>query len=92
MNVLLVGSILAMICTVIATLMMLVMCMASGANASDADIRTIKSIMLGFSLLSVAGIVAGIFLLRSGQSGWSLVASIAPTIAIGIATIYAFVK
>lgn len=75
-----IGGIAAMLCTAFATLLMLVMCLAGGANASESEIRMIKLIMLGFSLLSAAGIVAGIFLLRSGHQGWALGSSIAPTL------------
>ena len=74
------ASILAMIATAVATLMMLVFCLAGGANSSPEQLRTIKLIMGSLSLLSLAGIVGGVFLLRGGLHGWSLGASIAPTL------------
>lgn len=74
------ASILAMISTAIATLMMISFCLACGANASPEEIRTIKLIMAGLSLLSLAGIVGGIILLKASQPGWSLASSSAPTL------------
>ena len=78
MNFYTVSSIIAMGCTAFATLVMIVFCLAGSANSTEAQLRTINLIMLGLSLLSVAGIAAGIFLLRSGHGGWALGASIAP--------------
>jgi len=74
----------AMICTTLATLTALVFCMAGGANSSPAQIRALKFWMAGLSLLGVAGVVAGIILIRAGQPGWAAVAAFAPTIIFGI--------
>lgn len=74
----------AMICTALATLTALVFCMAGGANSTPAQIRELKLWMAGLSLLGVAGVVAGIILIRAGQPGWAAVAAFAPTIIFGI--------
>jgi uncharacterized membrane protein YozB (DUF420 family) len=76
--------IIAMICTVLATLMALVFCMAGGANSTPAQIRALKLWMAGLSLLGVAGLVVGIILIRAGQSNWAAVAAIAPTVIFAI--------
>jgi hypothetical protein len=72
--------ILAMIGTALATVTALVFCMAMGANSTPAQIRALKLWMGGLSLLGVAGVVAGIILIRAGQPNWAAVAAIAPTI------------
>lgn len=59
---------LAIVCTVLATLTALVFCMAGGANSTPAQIRALKFWMAGLSLLGVAGVVVGIFLMRAGQA------------------------
>ena len=74
----------AMICTALATLTALVFCMAGGANSTPAQIRALNFWMAGLSLLGVAGVVAGIILMRAGQPGWAAVAAFAPTIIFGI--------
>ena len=40
--------------------------------------------MAGLSLLGVAGVVAGIILIRAGQPGWAAVAAFAPAVIFGI--------
>ncbi|HMP84219.1 MAG TPA: hypothetical protein PKA41_16090 [Verrucomicrobiota bacterium] len=84
--------ILAMVCTVLATLTALVFCLAGGANASPAQIRALKLWMAGISLLGVAGVTVSIFLIRAGQPGWAAVAAIAPTIIFGIILAIALLK
>ncbi len=74
----------AMICTALATLTSLVFCMAMGANSTPAQIRALKLWMSGLSLLGVAGIVVGIFLIRAGQPNWAAIAAFAPTVIYGI--------
>lgn len=76
--------ILAMIGTALATLTALVFCMAMGANSTLAQIRALKLWMGGLSLLGVAGVVAGIILIRAGQPNWAAVAALAPTIIFAI--------
>jgi hypothetical protein len=82
----------AMICTMLATLTAIVFCLAGGANASPAHIRALKLWMAGFSLLGVAGVVAGIILIRAGQPGWAALAAFAPTIIFGIILIVSLLK
>ena len=81
----------AMLCTVLATLLALVFCMAGGANASPFAVRVLKSLMMGFSLLGVTGVTAGIFLLRSGHPGWAAIAAIVPTAVIIIVFILSLI-
>ena len=81
----------AMICTVLATLTAIVFCLAGGANAKPPEIRILKLLMLGFSLLGVAGVTAGIFLLRSGHPGWAAIAATAPTVVIIIVFILSLI-
>jgi hypothetical protein len=76
--------ILAMLVTLLTTLTMLVFCLGMGANASAADIRTLKLWMAGLSLLGAAGVVAGIVLLRTGQPGWAAVVAILPTLIMSV--------
>ncbi len=76
--------ILTMVCTALATLTALVFCMAGGANSTPAQIRALKLWMAGLSLLGVAGIVVGIFLIRAGQPNWAAIAAFAPTVIYGI--------
>lgn len=85
-------AIAAMLCTALATLTAVVFCLAGGANATPALIRALKFWMLGLTLLGVAGIAVGIFLLRAGQPGWAAGAAIAPTIIMGIILIIALLK
>ena len=70
----------AMIGTAISTLTAVVFCLGIGANSTPAQIRMLKLWMLGLSLVGLAGIVAGIFLMRAGQ--YNLAAGIAflPTV------------
>jgi len=50
-----------------ATLVSLVLCMASGANSSEAEIRAIKAIMIGMGLCWGACIAGGIWALATGR-------------------------
>lgn len=77
-------AIVAMICTALATLTAVVFCLAGGANATPAQIRALKFWMLGLTLLGVAGITVGVFLLRAGQPGWAAGVSFAPTVIMGV--------
>ena len=73
-------SIAAMIGTAFATMAAIVFCLGMGANAKPREIRALKLRMLGLTLLGVAGISAGIFLLRAGQPGLAAGVSIAPAV------------
>lgn len=86
------ASILAMVATALATLMMLAFCLAGGANSTPEQIRTLKLIMGGLSLLSLVGIIGGIVLLKAGLPSWSLGASIAPTVIMLVIFIVALNK
>ena len=85
-------AIIAMLVTAVFTLTAVVFCMGMGANSSPAEIRVLKLWMLGLSLLGVAGVVIGIVLLRSGQSGWAAGAAIAPTVVIMVIFLIALMK
>jgi hypothetical protein len=84
--------ILAMILTTLSTLTAVVFCMGMGANSSVAEIRVLKLWMCGLSLLGLAGIVTGIYLLRLGNHGWAAGVAFSPTVIIGIIFIIAVSK
>lgn len=84
--------ILAMICTAIATLVMIVFNLAGAANASAEQIRSMKLWTGGMTLLAVAGIVAAIFLMRAGQPSWAAGAAFLPTVSIAIIFLIAVIK
>lgn len=84
--------ILAMFCTVLVTLTALVFCMAGGANSTPAQIRALKFWMAGLSLLGLAGIVAGVFLMRAGLPGWAAGAAFLPTVIMAIILMIALLK
>lgn len=65
------AAIVAMLATALATLTAVVFCLGMGANAKPPEIRALKLWMAGLTLLGVAGITVGIFLLRAGQPGWA---------------------
>lgn len=82
----------AMICTVLATLVLIVFNLAGAANASAEQIRSMKLWAGGMTLFAVAGIVVGIFLMRAGQPGWAAGAAFAPTVIIVIITLVTLLK
>lgn len=84
--------ILAIVATAIMTLTAVVFCLGMGANSSPAEIRALKLWMGGLSLLGLAGIVIGIILLRSGQTGWAAGVAIGPAVIILIIFIVALLK
>lgn len=75
-------AIAAMVCTGFATLTAVVFCLGMGANASPAEIRSLKFWMLGLSLVGLGGIGAGVYLLRAGQFGWAIGAGFLPTVIV----------
>lgn len=85
-------AIVAMLGTALATLTAVVFCLGMGANAKPPEIRALKLWMLGLTLLGVAGITVGIFLLRAGQPGWAAGVSFAPVIVIGMIFLVALIK
>ena len=89
---LLIITVVAMLCTALATLTAIVFCLGMGANSTPAQIRALKLWMAGFSLLGVGGIGGGIFLLRSGQPGWAATVSFLPAVIMVLIFIVALLK
>lgn len=81
----------AILCTAAISLTMLVFCSAMGANASPAAIAALKMWMIGLSVLSLAGIVAALVLMRSEPN---LAAGIAilPSLIIGLIFVISLLK
>ena len=78
-----------MIFTAGSTLTMWVFASASLANnQSEASYERVKLWVLSFSLLSLAGIGAGIWLLVRKRYGWSVGASLLPAFAMLVTFIY----
>ena len=82
----------AMVCTTLATLVMIVFNIAGAANASAEQIRSMKVWSNGMTLLAVVGILIGIFLIRAGQPGWAAGAAIVPTVVMVIIFLVAILK
>lgn len=74
-------AILAIAVTSIATLTAVVFVMAMGANATPAQIRTLKRWMAGLALLGAGGIAGAIVLLCDGQPGRASLAAMTPVAA-----------
>ena len=91
-SLLITAAIIAMICTALATLTAIVFCLGMGANAKPPEIRALKLWMLGLTLLGLAGIGTGIFLLRAGQPGWAAGVSFTPSVIIGVIFLVALLK
>ena len=84
--------ILAMLFTVVSTVVALVFCMAMGANSTPAQINRLKIWMCGFSLLAFAGIIVGIVLMRFGQTSWAAGIAFLPTVVITLVSIISVLK
>lgn len=80
---LLVTAVGAILATIVATLAAVVFCLAGGANATPAQIHTLKFWMLGCTLGGALGVGVGIWLLRQGSAGWATGAAILPTVIMG---------
>ena len=91
-SLLLAATVVAMLCTILATLTAVVFCLGMGANSTPGQIRTLKLWMGGFALLGSTGVGAGILLLRAGHPGWAAGASFAPTLVIGVVFLVAMLK
>ena len=91
-SMLVVASIFAMICAALFTGIAVVFCLGMGANAKPPEIRALKLWMLGLTLLGLAGIGSGIFLLRAGQPGWAAGISFAPVLIILVIFAVAMLK
>ncbi len=63
-----------------------------GANAKPPEIRALKLWMLGFSVLGIASIGVGIYLLPAGQVAWAAGVSFAPTMVIGVVFVVAMLR
>lgn len=85
-------AIIAMLCTAFVTLTAVVCCAAGGANSTPEQIHALKLWMLGLTLLGLAGIGVGIFLLRAGQPGWAAGVSISPAVVMVFILIIALLK
>lgn len=85
-------AILAMVATVVATLMAVTFCMGMGANAKPGEIRMLKRWMAGLSLTGAAGIAAGIVLMSDGRPGWGALAAFAPVIVFAIVFVVALAR
>lgn len=68
-----------MMITAIATLTANVFCLGTGANSTLEQLRALKFWMSGPALPGLAGIVAGIILLRAGQATMAAGISFLPT-------------
>ena len=75
-------SVLSMAAGALATLMMLVMLMASGANSSPAQILQIKWMMIGVAVIGLGGLVGGIWTLVAGRPWVSAGIGIVPAVAV----------
>ncbi len=84
MNLLLtITAIASMLGTVIATLVMLVFCLAAGANATAESIHRLKMIMLGCTLGSVLCLGVAIWMVTHQRPGTSAIVAILPAIVMG---------
>jgi hypothetical protein len=88
----LLSAIFSMLFTIVATVTMLVFCMAAGANASPDSIRRLKIYMVSFSLLSLLCLVAAGLLLYGKKTGWSAGIALAPSILMGITLILKLIR
>ncbi len=87
------GAVAAMILTIGSMATMWVFSAAALANNTDPTaVREVGWWVLGFSLLCVAGIGAGIRLVFRGRPGWSAVASLFPAMVMFLALAYQLVK
>lgn len=83
----------AMICTVISTLTAVVFCLGMGANSTPAQIRMLKLWMLALSLIGIIGILAGVYIMRSGgQNTTAATVAFLPTVIFVLILIIALVK
>ena len=71
-------AILSMIVGILASLTILVMLMAGGANSSEAQIRQIKWMMLSVAVVQVLALAGSIWLLIEHRGGLACAAGILP--------------
>ena len=72
----------AMLCTVFFTITAVVFTASMGANASNEEVRVLKFWMIGLGALGLAGIVAGIMLVRTGRYAMAAGVAFLPTVLI----------
>ena len=77
--------------TLFVTLMAITFCLAGGANSSPAEIRVLKTLIIGCAVLGISGVTAGIFLMRAGHFRWALFAALAPAVIMILAFIVALI-
>ncbi len=80
---LIITAIVAMLGTVFATLVMLVFCLAAGANASAESIHRLKMIMLGCTLGSVLCLGVAIWMVTHQRPGTSALVALLPSVVMG---------
>jgi hypothetical protein len=71
---------LANVVGILATLLILVMCMAGGANSTPQQIRTLKLIMLASALVCVICVTVSIWCLIAGRPGLGALLAALPTL------------
>lgn len=84
--------VLALAAGILATLMMLVMCMAGGANSTPEQIVFLKRLMLGFGLTGLFSVAGAIALLVFRMPWWGAGAGALPVLVMIVATIIAFTR
>ena len=77
--------------TLFTTVFSLTLCLAMGANSTPTAVRVLKALMIGGSLLAVAGLTAGGFLLRAGYPAWALTTALAPAVVMILGFIVALI-
>ncbi|MBL9127545.1 MAG: hypothetical protein JNL97_07860 [Verrucomicrobiales bacterium] len=73
-----VAVLLALAGTGLTTVTAVVFCLGMGANATEAQLRSIEAWAWGLSLMGAAGMAGGITLLRLGRPGWAVGIAVAP--------------
>ena len=84
-------AIASMLVGVLATLVMIVMFLAGGANATEAAIRQTKWMMASVVVVQVVSLIGSIALLNAGRSGLACTAALAP-VAYAIVLVTILVK
>lgn len=82
----------ALIAGILSTLVILVMCMAAGANSSPAQILLLKRLILGFGLTGLFCVAGAIALLVLKMPWWGAGVGALPILVMIAATIIAFTR
>ncbi len=73
---------------VLATLILLVFCMAAGANSTPHQLRTLKAIMLASALVGLVCLIASIWLIVARRPGpGAVVAALPVVVTVGVLTV-----